>query len=723
MFGGWWDYSGWEVGLADTWEWDGSAWTVQWGDGPGARFGQRMVYDEARGRFVMFGGSEPYVDDLDETWEWDSNVGWTQCFPSTRPRARYFHAMAYDRNTGQVMLFGGEGSVEYRWWQHNDLWVWDGTNWTQITSPGPVPCVRSYHAMAYDPLRHRLVMFGGVNSHEYPDTVLGDTWEWDGASWHLVVPAGSFPAARWGHTMTFDEQSGRVVLFGGKDANNGLCGDVWEWDGTDWLDLTPVRAAPLPRIGAAMAFDGQRGQVVLFGGNRFLGQQFQVFGDTWVYDGSRWRWPVLAGPSPDPRYYAAMAYDCHNRRVLLFGGQLGDPYSFSDSDQTWSWDGQDWELLLPPTSPPPRDSFAMAYDSGRERLVLFGGDGGRIVYSDTWEWDGTTWTQVEPAANHPSERFGPAMAYDEHRGRTVLFGGASPELVVLPDTWEWDGTDWTLANAGTMHLWPRVGHVLVYDSARERVVLFGGSNYPGPQLNDTWEWDGSLWRRLTTGGSYPAAQPAPRADHAMAYDARRNCIVMFGGANFPMVTDQTWECYVTPVPAAVTASPTATATATWRPPTATPTPSLRTPTATPPLPTATQTPSPAQSATPTPEPSPATGVEFYMPGTLFHEGDVCYLNADIFNGSPQALTGYPFFVVLELSGEYWFGPSWVTLSQGIDYYEETFATGVTRLEIVPEFHWPSGVIPMTGATFWGALTDPGMSRTVGTVGTWEFGWR
>ena len=41
------------------------------------------------------------------------------------------------------------------------------------------------------------------------------------------------------------------------------------------------------------------------------------------------------------------------------------------------------------------DSFAMAYDSARERIVLFGGRTDRSGdLNDTWEWDGRTWTRV-----------------------------------------------------------------------------------------------------------------------------------------------------------------------------------------------------------------------------------------------------------------------------------------------------------------------------------------
>jgi hypothetical protein len=35
--------------------------------------------------------------------------------------------------------------------------------------------------MGYDPLRDRIVLFGGVNTN--PQHILGDLWEFDGTRW------------------------------------------------------------------------------------------------------------------------------------------------------------------------------------------------------------------------------------------------------------------------------------------------------------------------------------------------------------------------------------------------------------------------------------------------------------------------------------------------------------------------------------------------------------
>jgi Galactose oxidase, central domain len=93
--------------------------------------------------------------------------------------------------------------------------------------------------------------------------------------------------------------------------------------------------------------------------------------------------------------------------------------------------------------------------------------------------------------------------------RTTLFGG---EVVTgqissaVKDTWEWSGKFWTQRqDIGPAE---RVGHAMAYDANRDRVVLFGGLQDPGGQgdsfLNDTWELPGN---RITLTGLFTF--PAP----------------------------------------------------------------------------------------------------------------------------------------------------------------------------------------------------------------------
>jgi hypothetical protein len=215
--------------------------------------------------------------------------------------------------------------------------------------------------------------------------------------------------------------------------------------------------------------------------------------------------------APSARANHAMVYDSARQEVVLFGGQgvggaLGD---------TWVWNGATWTQRFPATSPPSRSNHAMAYDSVRQRVVLFGGAGG----GGTWEWDGTNWTAMTFAGFGPWNREGHAMAFDAARQRVVMFGG-----VGYGDTWEWDGANWILG--ATVLPGGRDGHAMAYDPARQRTVMFGGFSlfaYGTFGMNDTWEWNGS-WAH-----AHPNPPPG-LMDHAMAWSPALQRVVMFGGS-------------------------------------------------------------------------------------------------------------------------------------------------------------------------------------------------
>jgi len=233
--------------------------------------------------------------------------------------------------------------------------------------------------------------------------------------------------------------------------------------------------------------------------------------------------------APPARRLHAMAYDSGLDRMVLFGGETPAGSTLQD---TWEWDGTNWLQRLPATSPPPLRRHKMAYDAARGRTVLFGGTsvGGHL--NETWAWDGTDWSRHLPPASPPA-RFNHALAYDSVRARIVLFGGMAGQT--FADTWEWDGATWiqrTPAQAPAA----RRNHAMAFDAARQRVTLFGGIDATPVVLGDTWEWDGVNWMR-----SVPTTSPAPRRMHGMAWNAARRRVVLFGGGDTALGFSDTWE--------------------------------------------------------------------------------------------------------------------------------------------------------------------------------------
>ncbi|MBC8422391.1 MAG: fibronectin type III domain-containing protein, partial [Chloroflexi bacterium] len=176
-----------------------------------------------------------------------------------------------------------------------------------------------------------------------------------------------------------------------------------------------------------------------------------------------------------------------------------------------------------------------ANDSPAPDMVLTGAPGPTVTptttHTPTTSPSSRRWVQV--SVGGPSARHGPAMVYDSARNVIVLFGGWA-ESGHLNDTWEFDGLTWTQLSPVTSPS-GRSFHAMVYDSVRQRIVLFGGQD-DGGSLDDTWEYYDGNWVQVI-----PAEHPAGRWAHAMAYDSDRGKAVLFGGWDGLGCRNDTWE--------------------------------------------------------------------------------------------------------------------------------------------------------------------------------------
>ncbi len=277
--------------------------------------------------------------------------------------------------------------------------------------------------------------------------------------------------------------------------------------------------------------------------------------------------------NPPALVNASVAYDRAAGKAVLFGGITEEKWS----NETWTWDGKDWNLLELSNQPGPRENAMMAYDEDRQRIVLFGGASGNSLYDDTWEWDGAAWSMAAPD-HRPAARFGGAMAYDPAKRRVLLYGGVNQETnTFYKDAWEWDGADWaevTCCNTPEMSshamiTFARTHEVLsissvewvetwawngsgwrdigknpsparasaraAYDENRGWAVYFGGT-LDRKEMDDTWVFDGKTWRDLQ-----PRDRPTPRFGHIMFYDPTRKSIILYGGGRNGAFLGDTWE--------------------------------------------------------------------------------------------------------------------------------------------------------------------------------------
>ena len=455
-------------------------------------------------------------------------------------------------------------------------------NWTRMD---PWPVSRTNANMVYDRSDGVMILFGGT---VWPNLGTNETWTYNLSTnrWRNMNPTKTLPSDSPGYNMVFDSIDSVVILF--ETVYSSAQGNTWTYNlsANTWKQMNPF-PSPNGRTGASMCFDSKDGVVVFFGGSWGGG-----INDTWTYNLTANAWTKKApAVTPSPRTRAGMAYDPVSDKIILFGGQddtgsiLGDTWSYELKTDTWT-------NRTPASSPPARtmDNKNMQYDPIRGEPIIFGGIGQDWTFlCDTWGYDriSNTWTQIN-TANTPSIRPNAACAYDTGHGGLVLFGGYG-DYAYWDETWFCNSTTagWTNENIAPSY---RGMSSMVYDDIHERFILFGGANWAGPFLNDTWTYDpaSNVWTEkhppkspsyvtsydeyllafdsangvVVAYGSYdrytvactwiynltadawtymnPSISPCQRGGMAMAYDSKNKVTVLFGGATPSTLLNDTW---------------------------------------------------------------------------------------------------------------------------------------------------------------------------------------
>ncbi|MHA2323142.1 MAG: Kelch repeat-containing protein [Candidatus Thorarchaeota archaeon] len=327
---------------------------------PVARNNLMMAYDSQSDLVIIYGGwKNPAPYELNDTWSYDVDDNtFRELSPTVSPPQREVSFMAYDSQSDKMVMFGGIENFEPLS-QTRDTWLfdYDDNTWTDV-SGGVTPQVRHDHAMAYDSESDRIILFGGNNGTSLEK--YKDTWAFDIESntWELMSPAVA-PNERYFHTMAYDSESDRVILFGGGVPILGVQSDVWAYDyNTDtWEELSPANH-PVARKAHAMTYDNESDKIVLFGGTDDLDD---ALGDTWLFDYNNESWtqvnPIM---SPSARSRHSMVYDSESNLIIALGGSEVNyrPGEILTDSAVWTFEvnSNNWtersHLLTPPVETP-----------------------------------------------------------------------------------------------------------------------------------------------------------------------------------------------------------------------------------------------------------------------------------------------------------------------------------------------------------------------------------
>ena len=261
---------------------------------PSPRRLAEAIYDPKDDRLIVFGGFNGTI--LGDLWQLSFATNpptWSPLVAAgPAPAARAGHGVIYDSRGKRMIMFGGYDGVSVNN-RRNDLWALDlGNNpeWHLLTPLGTPPSPRSSFSAVYDEVGDRMIVFGGTTP-----TFLNDTWELSlqgmpTPTWSQLSPTGVHPTPREEQSAMYDPVRERMIIFGGYE-NSLFYGtrDTWSLSLGASPGWTMLTATPQPtfRWGHAAVYDPVYDRMVMHGG---LGPGLD---QTWALT---WGQPAMKSP-------------------------------------------------------------------------------------------------------------------------------------------------------------------------------------------------------------------------------------------------------------------------------------------------------------------------------------------------------------------------------------------------------------------------------------------
>ena len=286
-----------------------------------------------------------------------SSYNWFLATPKSSPTPHLKHDFIYD-STRRVALLatGHDGHAPLA-----DTWTYDGVDWRRVAAARGF-VARESAALAFDPIRSRGVLFGGLTVR---GKELDETWEWDGARWTATSPRVR-PPARCSAALASD-MGAETVLYGGYRFGRVL-GDTWLWNGRDWRSAASGSVPALAH--AALYFDGSLGRLVMLGGRDAAGK---ARSEAYAWSGAGWR-RLASHDLPKPAVVSA-AYAWRRQSAMI------------DLDGLWQHANGRWQRVQTLQDRRFRGRPAIAYDVARDAVVSFGGNSKRGEYYEALTWE------------------------------------------------------------------------------------------------------------------------------------------------------------------------------------------------------------------------------------------------------------------------------------------------------------------------------------------------
>ncbi len=329
--------------------------------------------------------------------------------------------------------------------------------WEEIHGGGVAgrdsPTASEDAALAYDPERQRVLLFGGKGDD---DVTRNELWSFDLGTrrWTRIDPEGPSPPPCEDHTLVLDSANGQLVLFGGESGPSRPATWTYDLRANRWTDITQETAPALE--GHIAVYDPRGKRMIVFGGMRVKfvkkdEKEKTLEENTWAVDLDRaspgyGTWAVLPidGNRPRPRREHRGVFDPVRSRLIIFGGRQRSNSSFLNDVWALDLESLSWrEIETHGDRPDPVRQMAFSLDPTANVLTVFGGEvlvkldsshTDNLVVNQVWVLDLGTglWTDRTP---YPRPMYDHVGLFVPEYGGTLIYGGSSKRAGKEHGTW------------------------------------------------------------------------------------------------------------------------------------------------------------------------------------------------------------------------------------------------------------------------------------------------
>ncbi|HYD01515.1 MAG TPA: immunoglobulin domain-containing protein [Phycisphaerales bacterium] len=267
--------------------------------------------------------------------------------------------MCYDTQHARTLAFAA---------QHNTgptarVYAFDGTNWSMLATNGALPPAPLKRAIwVYDSVRNVALLFGGGRDPigQTPSNAL---FQLSGSQWTQLSWTGVGPPPNYGGWGCFDPVRGKMIVLIFNPGGASMDWTFWEWDGTRWEQGVTVGGI----VPTGMVFDTRKNAAVLLADDSGVAEVFEYRVAAGAPANQATFTQVTLGQPLAAQNGASIAFDPFRGRLLYcFGGSSTLITSLNPATNVFEVD------CALPEGRYRRDAGA-AYDTTRDRLVLFGG--------------------------------------------------------------------------------------------------------------------------------------------------------------------------------------------------------------------------------------------------------------------------------------------------------------------------------------------------------------